>query len=205
MASEQRISPQAQVPASFGAGLPPVPPPLPPPRKSRVGLYVGLAVTGGVVLFVLVGIGLTLAMSRAKGLAQRVMSMSNLREISRACLAYSQENDGRWPDNLAVLVEKGLLPAECLFSFGTGRPPRLDRDGKPVPPFDYVYVYLGSKHPMFLDKPEEAVLAYERPENYKGEGTNVLFADTHVEWVSMEEFARRLARSEQLLKEQEAP
>ena len=56
-----------------------------------------------------------------------------------------------------------------------------------------------------LAEPSGPMIAYERPEINKNEGTWVVMADCHVEWVSMERFNSLLARSEQLLKEQEAP
>ena len=121
---------------------------------------------------------------RARGQAKRVVSMSSLSGIGKGCILYSCEHDDQFPPDLVKLVEESLVPAEMLMSPTSGRKVRLDSAGKPIGPFDYVYLGAG----LTAEADGGLILAYERPEINKFEGTNVLYADSHVAWVSMEEF-----------------
>ena len=76
---------------------------------------------------------------------------------------------------------------------------------KGSPPEAYDYVYLGGKNAGAPGDPHvwELLLAYERPEINGGEGTHVLFADAHVQWLPMAEFKKALERTQAYLKKQE--
>ena len=171
----------------------------PPRRTKRLGLWVALAGLAVLAVVIFVGIIPCIVGFPAGKQVLRAMSATTLKGIGAGLKIHMDEHEDRWPDNLVVLVDSGLISAGHFFSPSSGRRVRADKDGKPIPPFDYVY--LAPKKAL----PDDAMVAYERPEINKGEGTWVLMADYRVEWVSMEEFVRRLTRSEQLLKEQEAP
>ena len=48
--------------------------------------------------------------------------------------------------------------------------------------------------------PGDLILAYERPENYNGEGTQVLLAGFNVRWMRQAQFERLLARTKEWMK-----
>lgn len=44
------------------------------------------------------------------------------------------------------------------------------------------------------------MIAYERPEISGGKGTNALFVDGHVEWISMSQFQRLQEQTQEYIK-----
>ena len=46
---------------------------------------------------------------------------------------------------------------------------------------------------------QDVIVAYENPGNYGGKGTNVLFIDTHVEFMPMCEFSKALEKTNKRL------
>ncbi|MCK4623947.1 MAG: DUF3352 domain-containing protein [Phycisphaerae bacterium] len=140
------------------------------------------------------------ALWSAKRQARQAVSMANLKGLGLGITIYTTENNDNYPPGLIKLVETGSLPAEMLMSPNSGRKVRKDSKGKPIPPFDYVYLGAGLKT---TDIPEPAmfILAYERPEINKNKGTNVLYADCHVAWVSMAKFHRDLAKTQKWVAE----
>ncbi len=134
------------------------------------------------------------ALVRARRLARRAMSAANLRRIGIAIAMYMAEEGDRSPESLLGLVKRGTIHAEHFFSPSSGRKPRIGKDGRPVPPFDYVY--LAPKKPL----PGDALVAYERPEINNNEGTHILTFGYSVRWVTMAEFRKQLARTQELMK-----
>ncbi len=135
------------------------------------------------------------ALGQARVQAQRAVTMTHLRQIAVACEMYHAQHR-QYPPDLLKLVEKNILPANVLFSPQSGRRPRLDSGGKPIGPFDYVYLA-----PQ-VALPPNMVLAYERPEINRGKGSNVLFADGHVEWMPMPKFRRELKKTQDYIARQ---
>ncbi len=149
-----------------------------------------------------VGPALTTAMllpplSRARMLAKRSLSAANLKNIGMGCMMYQVE-ENQLPPDLIKLVEKNAIIPELLMSPNSGRKVRLDAKGKPIGPFDYVYLGSDLKKDDIRD-PGGTILAYERPEINRYQGTNVLYADGHVTWVSMARFQRDLNRTKTFL------
>lgn len=104
--------------------------------------------------------------ARARVQAQAAMSMSNMRQILMACIMYSNDHKGVWPDqiDLATLKEYGI--DERTFT----NPRQVQRkDG-------YVYV-KPAKDPK---NAAEAMVIYEAFDQF-GMGVSVGFADGHVE------------------------
>jgi prepilin-type processing-associated H-X9-DG protein len=136
--------------------------------------------------------------------AKGAVSMSNLRGIGMACMMYAVDHNGRFPPDLIKLVEGGMATSRMFYSPTSGRKPVLDEKGKPIGPLDYVY--LGAD--VVLDKiaePQRVILAYERPEINGNRGTNVLYVDGHVAWVSMAQLQAELALSEKALAQARSP
>jgi prepilin-type processing-associated H-X9-DG protein len=121
------------------------------------------------------------SLSRARELAKRAVSASNLRGIGQACYIYANDHDERFPESLEALIDKQFLTREMLNS------PRDDEGG-----ISYVYIRGQSQ----ADDPRN-VIAYEKI--LDDEGTNVLFLDGHVEWMKLDAFKQALTETYQRL------
>ncbi|MGA2497267.1 MAG: hypothetical protein ABSH20_05975 [Tepidisphaeraceae bacterium] len=117
--------------------------------------------------------------------ANRVKCASNLRQIGQAIRLYANDNGGRFPDSLPVLVTSTDLNPEVFVcpssnaekAVGANMQEILEQLTKPEH-MSYVYVGKG----MTTSTPVDTVVAYELPQNHDGDGGNVLYADGHVEW-----------------------
>jgi len=127
------------------------------------------------------------SLSRAREVAKRSVSVSNLRGIGQGIMVYANDNDDRFPPSLEALVEHGTISEQQLVS------PR-----QPTGVTSYVYIAGQTA----ADSPRN-VLVYER---FQGrEGTNLLYCDGHVAWEKPEaarkairETYRRLKREDEL-------
>jgi type II secretion system protein G len=137
--------------------------------------------SGGVAGTALAASVMLPSLARARALAKRSISMTNLKGIGVAALMYADQHDGQFPPDLQTLVKEGLVgpttlksPLDCLDAESS-----------------YVYVPgLSVKTP----NPARTILAYEKPENYRGEGTTALFVDGHVEFMSQQVLEEKLGK-----------
>ncbi|MCD6377614.1 MAG: hypothetical protein J7L99_02045, partial [Planctomycetes bacterium] len=136
------------------------------------------------------------AMFEARINTRRVASMINLKSIGVGLAVYATENNDDYPPDLNRLVKEKIIDAEMLMSPTSGRKVHFDSKSNPIPPFDYVYLGAGLKT-TDIPRPSRFILAYEKPEINRFRGTNVLYADGHVEWVFMKKFQHDLARTRQ--------
>ena len=135
-------------------------------------------------------------MFHRRGIANRIPCASNLRLIGYACLWYANSHEGRFPDDLSALLgEKDVeLSPEALIcpaleaewirrARGDADQPAAARQQK-VEEFAHhpSYFYFGKGRTNTMTS--EEVLALEVPSNHEGEGSNVLFGDGHVEWLT---------------------
>jgi len=133
------------------------------------------------------------AWAESRKAEKRDESLMLLREIGGEMVVYSADHDDLLPADLLVMVKDKALPAGALVSPVSGRTVKTDDKGLPEAGFESDYLCV--KYPMPLHKIKESkpkVLAYERPENYKNEGTAVLYVDGHVEFVKLDEFNKQL-------------
>ena len=117
----------------------------------------------------------------AEGEKGRVQSAGNLRQIGRAVQAFLADQ-GTYPTSLAALFPKYLADLRILEN-----PARATH----LPEGDYRLVPLTKE--VASKQPWAKVLAYEvfsRGEAPPQEGLNVLFADGHVEYLTVEAFQR---------------
>ncbi len=115
------------------------------------------------------------SLSRARELAKRTVSASNLRQIGLAAHIYANDHDGAAPPSFETLISAGSIVREMLYS-------PLD------PQTDHVsYVLLPWKKIEQPRQPSGAVFAYELL--FGDEGTNILYMDGHVEFQKMPEAA----------------
>jgi len=132
-----------------------------------------MAVAGGAL-----GAGIVMpALARARQLARRMTSGTNLSGIGKACLIYANDYDDKFPPDLQTLVRAAELPAKCLES----KLKPKDFDGP-----SYIYI-PGQTLAMYPGN----MIAYDNPE-FCTDGVNVLFLDSHVEFMKPESFRREL-------------
>jgi len=135
-----------------------------PSQMGAAGAAVGVAV-------------LMPALARTRQLAQRMTSAQNLSGIGKACLIYANDHDDKLPPDLQALVTDAELSPKALES-------KLKPKGFSGP--SYIYI-AGQTTEMYPGN----IVAYENPE-FCREGLNVLFLDSHVEFMKPDEFRQEL-------------
>lgn len=118
------------------------------------------------------------SLASARHQAKRTVSMSHLRGISQACMVYAVDHNDRLPASFDELIDEHLITRKMLNS-------PLDPEGT------VSYILITRTEPLSREREAyKNILAYERVRN--DEGTNAVFADGHVEYVSMFRFTQLL-------------
>ncbi len=117
------------------------------------------------------------ALGRTRQLSFRMTSGTNLSGIGKACLIYANDHQDELPPDLETLVEEVELSPKSLESM---RKPD-DFDGP-----SYIYI-AGQTTSMSPGN----IVAYENPE-FCLEGVNVLFLDSHVQFMKPDKFREAL-------------
>lgn len=127
------------------------------------------------------------ALSSARAAARRASSMSNMRQLGLGSVMYMDDHNGRLPENLGQLMPYiDAKQGDDISVFHSPVDPRgeapLDKD-KLVEQSSYLLnPKLAGKSVKEIGNPSLAPLMIERPGHYR-EGTLVLFADGHVEFI----------------------
>jgi prepilin-type processing-associated H-X9-DG protein len=119
------------------------------------------------------------ALKQARDSARRAQSANNLMQIGRAIHTYNSDNDGAWPEDLNMLVEKKYITKEVLIA------PQA-----PLNRNSYIYI----KPEGEAVNPGGHVLVYENPAINPDGGGNILYLDGHVDMLDRWEFQERLRR-----------
>jgi prepilin-type processing-associated H-X9-DG protein len=171
--AENPVPPQfPQHPSGAPGPVPATPlgysPPPPPGSSTRKVLIIVLACVLGIGLFLCVCLSSILlpSLNRAREQAQRVKCASNLRQIGQAAQLFANDHNGNFPDTAAPGPDS-KTQASNLRSGGH---------------LSYVYVGKGLSAVTGPGATGKAVVAYEPLTNHANAGTNVLFADGHVEF-----------------------
>lgn len=122
---------------------------------------------------------------RAKVLADRVACAEHFSKMGRAVLIYANDHQDNLPPDLATLVAQERLSEEDLICPATRK-----KDS---------YRYCGGR--LNVSFPPHVLVAFDRKCNHPGGGRNVLFLDSHVEWVTEDRFQELLAKHNTILKE----
>ncbi|HUU84686.1 MAG TPA: DUF4190 domain-containing protein [Phycisphaerae bacterium] len=148
----------------------------------------GMAIAGiccGAASFLLVlplALSITLpSLSRARELAKRAVCAAQLQAIGQSCQIYAGNNAGWFPPDLQRLIDMGHVTPAALQCPSESNPSELV--------FDYVYV-----PGLQATVPVDWILAYEDPANHNGEGGNVLYVDTHIEFLKTAKLREELER-----------
>jgi len=124
------------------------------------------------------------AVVEARSAARRMVSASNIRQILMACIMYTQEHKGQWPDDLQTTTKAVKLPDAVL------RNPQQPQAKTP-------YVYLKPAMPMVASA--NTIVIHESTEGAR-KGVNVGFGDGHVEFMTLESFQKRLEEQKKAAK-----
>jgi prepilin-type processing-associated H-X9-DG protein len=152
---------------------------------------VGIVVIGGMLISVMLP-----SLCRSRETANRVKCASNLKQIGLAISLYAKDHGGQYPNLLAVLPSDQDITAEVMTcpSSNDEKPAATDmaeivaeltaaETKAPGHKHCLSYVYIG-KALTEKSVAETTIVAYEPLENHDGDGTNVLFGDGHVEFIS---------------------
>lgn len=139
--------------------------------EQSLGAVAGASVSAGVLMP---------ALAKVRQQAQKTVSASNLKQIAMALLTYAHNNDDKYPPDLETLVKEMDLPPKTLI---------CPHAPKNFPGEHYIYI-TGQKTVM----PPDNVLVYENPQ-FCTEGVNVLFNDSHVEFMGKEKFVEALKKT----------
>jgi prepilin-type processing-associated H-X9-DG protein len=135
------------------------------------------------------------SLQRARQQARRTVSMANLNGIGKGAILHWAEHE-RMPAGLEELVPY-LGSTRMFVSPISGRQPPVLVDGKLQGEVDYILLKIPNLHA--LKNPDQVLLAYERLENYGGQGTNAVYADGHVERLDRRRFREALDYTEAVL------
>jgi len=113
------------------------------------------------------------ALLRARGQARQTISMSNLREIGKGIVIYAAGHKDAYPASLEALLKEGVIPEQLLIS------PLSDKKA-------YVYVRPPAPRSRRGERGNR-VMAYEDPSTHGRKKTAVLFVDTHVQLMRVNE------------------
>jgi prepilin-type processing-associated H-X9-DG protein len=148
-------------------------------------LYIGVTAVLGMLVISTMLPGLC----KAREPANRAKCGSNLHQIGLGIQLYAQDHAGQYPDSFATLMQnEELTPA--VFICPSSNDEAADGDTQAAiianmaKPHHLSYVYVGCGLTTSTVK-DDAVIAYELPENHQGDGMNMLFGDGHVEWEQM--------------------
>jgi hypothetical protein len=116
------------------------------------------------------------ALARARTEARKTVGMSDLHNIGLGLAMYRNDDDGKYPDSLAELVDRGYLADASPLIDPNDPDPQPLAGGKYKTSFEFV----GALPPQV---PPDTIIAYSRKGVYP-QGRNVLYVDNAVMYVS---------------------
>ncbi|HUU17205.1 MAG TPA: hypothetical protein VMW72_08655 [Sedimentisphaerales bacterium] len=128
------------------------------------------------------------SLMQAHAVATRYACGTNLSGIGKALLIYANDYNDQLPPDLETLISKAEMPAKGLVC-----PATYLKDS---------YIYRGATITV-ADAPW-MITVYEKLSNH-GTGRNVLFLDSHVNWVSEEHFQELIKRDNDYRREKGLP
>jgi prepilin-type processing-associated H-X9-DG protein len=125
---------------------------------------------------------------QAHAIATRYACGTNMSGIGKALLIYSNDYNDQFPPDLETLISKAEMPAKGLVCPATNL-----KDS---------YIYRGAS--ITTSDILSLIMVYEKSSNHNG-GRNVLFLDSHVEWVTEERFQEFIKRDNEYRRKKELP
>ncbi len=115
----------------------------------------------------------------------RLQCATTLSGMGKAFLIYANDHDDKWPPDLKVLLTQQQYPASDRLCPALRHRPDYES-----------YVYRGADTGGAWVEPM-IIMVHDRAGNHEG-GRNVLFVDSHVEWVTEERFAELVKQDNEL-------
>jgi prepilin-type processing-associated H-X9-DG protein len=125
---------------------------------------------------------------QARAIATRYACGTNMSGIGKAILIYANDYNDQLPPDLETLISKAEMPPKGLICPATGL-----KDS---------YIYRGAS--ITTSDTPWMIMVYEKLSNH-GSGRNVLFLDSHVEWVLEERFQELIKRDNEYRREKGLP
>ena len=110
--------------------------------------------------------GFVPTLRRARMLARRALSASNLRVVGAALYMHTDDHKGAFPENLQMLVAAKMISARTLISPLSGKKS---------------YIYIRPPARKQIAHQGKRLVIYEDPAVHKQKVTTILFADAHTE------------------------
>ena len=126
---------------------------------------------------------------RVHSYATRLACGTNMSGLGKALLIYSNDYNDELPPDLETLIHKAEVRPKTLICPATGL-----RES---------YIYRGSG--LTTSAIPLMITVYETAGNHGEEGRNVLFLDSHVEWVTEEQFQRYIEADNEYRREKGLP
>jgi predicted Zn finger-like uncharacterized protein/prepilin-type processing-associated H-X9-DG protein len=159
------------------------------PRFGGKGLAIaGICIGAASILFTGCTLSIILpSLSRARHVANRVACQNNMREIGQQIALYANEHGGHYPASLGLLITLDELDADKLVCPETSDTPApgatpAAQAAALASPGHLSYTYAGAG--LTNQSPANTPVLYEPLSNHHDEGTNVLFVDGSVQWLS---------------------
>ena len=125
---------------------------------------------------------------RIRDITTQIVCAKNLSRIGRALLIYANDYDDDFPPNLELLTSTEDMPSKGLVC-----PSTMQKDS---------YIYRGAG--LSTSNEPGMILVYDKKGNHE-KGRNVLFLDSHVEWVKEEQFLELISRDNEARKKIHVP
>jgi hypothetical protein len=158
---------------------------------------------GGAELALVLAFGIMIpSMCRSHEPANRAKCGNNLRQIGLALLTYANNNGGRFPDTLNVLLDTASdyeVTADVFVCPSTGderamgRTPAEQARNLTAEPGHLSYVYVGAGLTT-QTATGDRIIAYDNPHNHNDEGINVLYGDAHTEFLNPKQAVEAMAK-----------
>jgi hypothetical protein len=175
----------------------------------------GIAITG----ICLGGVGLVLMtpailialllpnLSHARAEAQRIRSAANLHQIGMAAVMYSNDNRGWLPSDPAMLVPYLETPTVFIHPRRQQTMPAMPKDPDQLPQWiasnsDYLWIAHGKL--QSVPNPADVVMAHEKLGD-DPHGINVLYCDSHVDYLPLPEANLKIQKSQQVFQQLPSP
>ena len=151
--------------------------------------FIRLVIYSGVLLFMSFILDIMVyALDRAPELSGRAVCSANLKSIGMGILSYTDKHEGDFPSNIETMIEEADLVKKQFICFSD--PSDEERIS---------YIYRGADLDGSVSG--EMIVMYDRQENHGGEGGNVLFVDSQVRFVRVEEMVDLVERDNELRRE----
>jgi prepilin-type processing-associated H-X9-DG protein len=148
------------------------------------------------------------ALNRARETANRVRCQANLRMLGQAILLYSNDNQGKYPPDMATLAtymeNNGMMNPRGAVLICPSSSNRLPPNIGMMPADQFAawandnssYVYMGGNLTNRTATADKIVM-YEKPDDHQNQGMNLLYGDGHVEWMPMQQAVQMIQRQQQ--------